>query len=1011
VSTALADALASAIVLVSVEALVVAAVHRRAFAGAWELRQALRLLPIVGLAAVIPVVVVGALLLGAVRRAERPAFRVAVALGALAFGGAVGFSVSTGRHLASWALRAPFVAVVAGVAAAGAYASAPALARIVRRAPAVVAGAAALAIAGLDLVNATVLPRLYPGFHAGLAVLTLLACPALALAWRDGEPTKGWGARAYAAAIVALSVLAVVGSPRIARALVRADNVRFVFADRSPRLRYAVELVATLAPDDRPSSGDAPTVAEDRGEIDLRGRDVVVISIDALRADHVGAYGYPRPITPNIDALAREGAVFSHAYCATPHTSYSVTSMMTGKYMRPLLLEGAGEDSDTLASLLRTYGYRTAGFYPPAVFFIDRERFSTFQKRGLDFEYRRVEVLPATERAAQVASYLDRVREGRRVLLWVHLFEPHEPYVTHPEHDLGPRDLDRYDGEIAAADEGVGAIVAAVRKRRPGAAIVITADHGEEFGEHGGRYHGTTVHEEQARVPLVIVAPGVIAPRTIDVPVQTVDILPTVLSSLSIPRPARVRGRDLTGLLSGHAAGQGFAFAETDEQTLLAEGSLRLVCARRAAACQLFDVATDPGETRDVAASQHERFEAMKKRLREVEGAHGRYELAGLRAEGKAWPEALRRGIAGDGDAALDVAGLLDDADVGFRRKAAEILFELARPESAPALRLSVTRDEDDVVRRWAALALARLGEGSARALELAEERDPTWRRLAALALAENGDGRGEGTLVAWLEQPGVPFERMRAVVRALGKIRSKRAIVPVGKLLTDVRLGPEAAAALAAIGDSAGRGALLEAFRGERYQTARIAIAEALIKLGAGGEMGPALIRFLGVPDPLPGGVGFAERGGFLPAVGGPDKKDLARLRDPRAGTRRVTVIVPRGEGACRAVVRGRSRKDLPAEIEVGVPLPAKDDAPAELDTRTRLTVQLPPGKMGEIAFDLPFARPGTSVTLAVRYGDDADVSALVIVPKSDELPPPPPAPWTPTAADRTPDVVDDGT
>ena len=121
------------------------------------------------------------------------------------------------------------------------------------------------------------------------------------------------------------------------------------------------------APLDQRTSGHA---------IDLRGRDVVLISVDALRADHVGAYGYGRPTTPRLDRLAAEGVVFEAAYTPTPHTSYAVSSLMTGKYIRPLVLQGLGDDSETWAQHLQRYGYKTAGFYPPAVFFIDGERFT-----------------------------------------------------------------------------------------------------------------------------------------------------------------------------------------------------------------------------------------------------------------------------------------------------------------------------------------------------------------------------------------------------------------------------------------------------------------------------------------------------------------------------------------------------------------------------------------------------------------------------------------------------------
>jgi len=184
---------------------------------------------------------------------------------------------------------------------------------------------------------------------------------------------------------------------------------------------------------------------------------------------------------------------FDAAFSPTPHTSYAVTSMMTGKYMRPLLALGLGQDSDTWAGLLRKYGYRTAAFYPPAVFFIDEALFGSFRDRGLDFEYRKVEFATAELRAKQTNDYLGGVRPDQPLFLWLHLFEPHEPYVQHPEHPFGERPIDVYDSEIASADDAIGSVVDRVRAFRPHVTIIVTADHGEEFGEHGGRYHGTSL--------------------------------------------------------------------------------------------------------------------------------------------------------------------------------------------------------------------------------------------------------------------------------------------------------------------------------------------------------------------------------------------------------------------------------------------------------------------------------------------------------------------------------------
>ena len=201
---------------------------------------------------------------------------------------------------------------------------------------------------------------------------------------------------------------------------------------------------------------------------------------------------------------------------------------------------------------------------------------------------------------------------------------------------------------------------------------------------------------------------------------ELVDLLPTVLGALDIPKPPRLRGRDLGALLAGRRADEpGSAYAETEDYALLGKGPLRLVCARRLGACQLFDIDKDPGQKRDLSSERATERDELRAMLRELGASHGRFELGGLRAEGKGWPPAIRRGLSGDGEAAAEIAELLDDADVAVRRKAGEVLFELRRSETAPALRLALAREEDPEARAWAALGLTRLGQGAPLVAEL----------------------------------------------------------------------------------------------------------------------------------------------------------------------------------------------------------------------------------------------------------------------------------------------------
>jgi arylsulfatase A-like enzyme len=834
--------------------------------------------------------------------------------------------VSTGRHFASWIARAPFVAAVAGVAVAAAWWGAPKVARVAR-APGMLASVAGAACVATWCADAFLLPHLYPAMHLALFATTLVAAAVVALAWKpsEGAPRP---ARAIAAAMLVALVLAFAWTPTASARLGPMSNTRVVLVEHAPLLGRAVLVAAALHPPPRfddddegaPGARGAPhgaPVGEIPRALDWSRRDIVLLSVDALRADHVSAYGYARATTPRIDALAREGKLFTHAYCPTPHTSYSVTSMMTGRYMRPLLALGLGEDSDTWATYVRRYGWRTAAFYPPAVFFIDEQRFASFRDRMLDFEYAKVEFADPDLRARQVEAYLAGAPADRPLFLWVHFFEPHEPYVPHPAHPFasasasagGASDVDAYDSEVAAADEGIGRIVDLVRAKRPGAVVILTADHGEEFGEHGGRYHGTTVYEEQVRVPLVVVGPGV-APGENDTVVQTVDLLPTVLSAIGTPRPARVRGRDLGPLLASapgpvrdkfrEPADRGFAFAETDDYALVASGLDRLVCERRLATCALYRPSDDPLERRDRCADDRARADELRRLLRATEREHGRLEAGGA----SAWPEALRRGMQGEAEAAEDVAALLDDAKVAVRRKAAEVAFDLHAASIVAQLRRALAHDEDDEVKRWCALALLR-AEGTSGALAESLVKDPgrAWRRRAALAFAERGDARGEAELASWWAEDGAPqnaieWRREEELLAALAKIRARSAVPSLLRALEDVRARPYVADTLGAIGDPSARAPLLDAFDHEPYVTTRPHEARALFALGARRELFAPLARFAGSPEPMLDAVTLARDAGLLIAKAGgwsspapvPDMR--ATLALPPASAHRLLVL-----------------------------------------------------------------------------------------------------------------------
>jgi len=1003
-----------------------------------ELFLALRGLGPIAAVAVAPIAIACGALVEGVARSTRRLPRTLVAAALAIYGGLTGWGVAGGRHF-DGATRTAFAIAVGAVAGAAAFLFAPRIARAVgalagrRRAILVTTTALGLAIV-VEIANHVILPRLYPAFHTALVLLSFACAAAVTLGYgpldRKGLATRAGLARAIAALVLFATSAALV--PSSASRVALADNIRIVFVDHAPALGKAVELAALIEPPEPIVDLEPTATASSGGKLDLGGWDIMLVTVDALRADHVGSYGYARPITPELDALAKDGAVFEAAYTATPHTSYAITSLMTGKYMRPLLAMDLGADSETFAEHLRRYGYKTAAFYPPAVFFIDQTRFVPFAEKQLGFEYARVEFLPAHDRTAQVETYLDGESADDRVFLWVHLFEPHEPYETHPGHELGARDIDRYDSEIAEADAAVGDLVRAVRKRRPKTLVMIAADHGEEFGEHGGRYHGTTVYEEQVRVPLIVNAPGLVAPRRIAPPVSLVDVLPTTLAGLGIPRPARVRGRDLSGLLTADAPKDtpGFAFSETEEMAMLARSELRLVCVRKASACALYDLVDDPAELRDASSRKPEEFASMRSALRSLDASHGRFEKEGLTKEGRALPEPIRRGLGGDVEAAPDIAALLDDADVAIRRKAAEVLFDLRRKEVTPALRLALTREDDAEARAYLALALTRLGEGAPLTFELLHGDDLRMQRLAALALAEAGDLRGQDVLIAWVRaafpkegKPSptdeIPFERAREVLDAVASTKSDEAVGPLLYALRDVRLRPYVARALARIGEDAARPALASRLMEERYVPSRIAITEALLDLGAGPELREPLVSLLGMPDPLANGLDYAMRGEVLRFIGGPSR-DGEERRLERFATSGVSVdfvvpemvkgaVPPPGATAevrvvCRASapkggeIRLGPRLGFPSGAEKKGPIPS--DLPP-LDSSRAVLLRVPESATPvEVYGDMPRdagVKLGKQTTLVVYATQGVVVQACALVPLRAELPPPAKEPWSP--------------
>jgi arylsulfatase A-like enzyme len=392
------------------------------------------------------------------------------------------------------------------------------------------------------------------------------------------------------------------------------------------------------------------------------GLSVLLITIDTLRADHLGAYGYARPTSPHIDALAKRGTLFERAFTFWPKTRGSFVMMMTGRHpsrngyskTHPVLLDF----NPTLAGVLQQAGYRTAALLDnPNLarqhgyargFETYRE---TWEEKALDSEMARTRAI--TEGGIE---YLRAARPQPPFFLWLHYVNPHTPYTPPAPYDRAFRDaaasgprlavvsglhggiprqwavpgqdrlgyyVSQYDGEIAAVDAEVGRVLEALATS-PAAdetVVVLTSDHGESLGEHDYYFdHGEDVFDPSLAIPLVVAFPGAPPGRRVPLLASTLDLVPTILDAVKVSYPPDLAGTSLLPAVSGGAGpARDRLFAGNDRNlTATLDARFKLVAAPLDSGdtrLALYDRVRDPGETRDVSASQPDAFRVARREL------------------------------------------------------------------------------------------------------------------------------------------------------------------------------------------------------------------------------------------------------------------------------------------------------------------------------------------------------------------------------------------------------------
>jgi len=360
---------------------------------------------------------------------------------------------------------------------------------------------------------------------------------------------------------------------------------------------------------------------------------VFLITIDTLRADHVHCYGYDRIRTPALDLVAKQGIRFTQAFTPSPITNSSHVSIMTG------LLPSSHGVSDfgvplaasypTLAELLTKGGYRTAAFIGAVI--LDSKNFAPGLDRGFEFYDNFPEITTTKSRWGRLErrgmqveqraeSWLNAHPADAR-FVWVHFYDPHDPYEPPPPYSEVYKDR-LYDGEIAYADSALGHFLAYLRKQGwyEGSMIVVVGDHGEGLGEHHENTHGIFLYDSTTHVPLIVKLPNEReAGRTVDAQVRTTDIMPTILDLLGIAAPARLDGDSLEPLLAGIEPAPRTVFGETDYPLQFRWAPLRSVRKEgfkliEAPKPELYDLHGDPGELRN----QYEPWDQTVQKLRRV---------------------------------------------------------------------------------------------------------------------------------------------------------------------------------------------------------------------------------------------------------------------------------------------------------------------------------------------------------------------------------------------------------
>lgn len=398
--------------------------------------------------------------------------------------------------------------------------------------------------------------------------------------------------------------------------------------------------------------------------------DVFLVTIDTLRADHVHCYGYDKIATPAVDLLAQNGIRFTEAFTPSPITNTSHATILTGllpadhgvtDFAVPLATTHA-----TVAELLRKQGYHTAAFIGAVI--LDSNSLAPGLDRGFDY-YDNFPQHPTTKsRWGRVERRgMDVVQHAEKWLtahptgprfIWVHLYDPHDPYEPPPPYSGKYKDH-LYDGEIAYADSALGQLLSYLKTRAwfDDSIMLVVGDHGEGLGEHGEDTHGIFLYDSTTHVPLIVKLPrSASAGVVVDSQVRTTDIVPTILDLAAVPVPDGLDGESLRSYFSGPGSDR-IAFGETDYPLRFGWAPLRSVRATgfkfiEAPRPELYDLHSDAQELHNVYTPWDAKVQKFRSQLAELRNKLPKQDQASPGAVGKGTTDELRAlGYLGASDA------------------------------------------------------------------------------------------------------------------------------------------------------------------------------------------------------------------------------------------------------------------------------------------------------------------------------------------------------------------------